>query len=117
MRTIVERIEDLRARPHQVRKQVALTSAGGIAVVIGLIWFGVSLGSGAYAIHGSNFAEATGAEASPNAAPSAPQTSQIAGAAAALDTADAGPAHIVIVDASSSSAAPSTSAEQTTIPF
>lgn len=116
MRTIFDHIERVKGQPHHVRKQVALTSAGGIALVIGLAWFGISLQSGVYAIHGSNFAVSTGAEAAPASA-SAGQTSQLAGAAAALDDSSKGPARIVIVDAASSSAASNTSAEQTTIPF
>lgn len=115
MRTIFDHIERVKGQPHHVRKQVALTSAGGIAVFIALVWFGISLDSGAYAIKGSNFAVSTGAEAAPAAADAA-QTSQLAGAAAALHT-DTGPARIVIVNASSSGAASVTPSEQTTIPF
>jgi hypothetical protein len=115
MRTLFDHIEHVKGQPHHVRKRVALGSAGGIAAVVGILWFGGSLAGGAYAIHGSNFAISTGAESAPSTA-SVSGTSQLAGAAAALDSKDTGPARIVIVD-SSSSAATSTPADQTTIPF
>lgn len=115
MRTIFDHIEHVKGQPHHIRKRVALTAAGGIAAVVGIVWFGASLASGTYAIHGSNFAESTGAE-SQTGSPVVSETSQVAGAAAALNSDTSGPARIVIVDASSTASATPAS-DQTTIPF
>ena len=115
MKTIYEHIEHVKGRPHHIRKRVAFTTALCGALLVGVLWFGVSLASGGYALHGSNFAEATGAESSMGGSP-VTSTSQLAGAAAALNQDSASqPAHIEIVDATSTTT-PS-APEQTVIPF
>lgn len=115
MQKFFDYIEHLKGKPHHVRKQITFAAATGGAALIGLVWFGVSLSSGAYAINGSNFAQATGAEATVTA--SAGNTSQLAGAAAAVDTNKTQAAHIEIIDAATTSTAANTRPEQTVIPF
>ena len=108
-----DHIETLKGKPHHVRKRVAFGIAGGSAALIGILWFGISLSSGAYAIHASDFADATAASASVT---SAPQNPQLAGAAAALDSnQQSAPAHIQIIDDTPSAHASTT--EATIIPF
>ena len=114
MKSLVHHIEHVRKQPHHVRKRVALTLAGAGAALVGVLWLGISLGTGAFAIHGSNFAESTGAE--PSSAGSPSDTSQLAGAAAAVEPANAA-AHIEIIDAATSSALSAPRTVQTVIPF
>lgn len=112
MKSALEHLETLKAKPHHVRKRIAFTTAGLGAAVLGLAFFGVSLASGTYAIKGSNFADVSGA--APQVATTSP-SGELAGAAAALDQSASAPAHIEIVDASSSS--PTATAKPTVIPF
>lgn len=115
MQKFFEYIEHLKGKPHHVRKQITFSVATGGAALIGLLWFGASLSSGAYAIKGSNFAQATGAETTSVA--TADNTSQLAGAAAAVGTNKVEAAHIEIIDAATTSTAANTRPEQTVIPF
>ena len=115
MQKFFDYIEHLKGKPHHVRKQITFSVATGGAALIGLLWFGVSLSSGAYAIKGSNFAQATGAESA--TVTTTDNTSQLAGAAAAVGTNTAQAAHIEIIDAATTSTAASHQSEQTVIPF
>lgn len=116
MKTLFEHIEYVKGQPHHVRKRVALGSALGITVAIGLVWFGGSLAAGSYAIQGSNFAQSTGAEPAANVAATGNNDSQLAGAAAAVESTSTNqPAHIIVEDVATTSTA--TPPEQTVIPF
>lgn len=114
MKTIFDHIERVKKQPHHVRKRVAFGAAYAATGLIAVVWLGTSLSSGAFALHDSNFAAAeAGAGNERVAGNAAPQ--QLAGAAAALrGVAANAPAHIEIVDATSTSSAPR---EQTVIPF
>ncbi len=87
MRTVVEHIEHVRAQPHHVRERVAFAVAGLVTGLVGIIWLGTSLASGAFAIAGDGFAQATGASPLEVAGkPATGDTSSLAGAVAALPT-------------------------------
>ena len=112
MKTLVDFIENLRAKPHHVRKQIAFTAAGAGAALVGIVWVGVSLSLGTYALRGDGAFAAADAQSG-----AAVASTQVAGAAAAVDSgAAASPsAGIEIIDAATSSAA--TTSEPTVIPF
>jgi len=115
MKTIFEHIEYVNGKPHHIRKRVAFSSAVAGTALIAVIWFVGSISAGDFAIQGSNFADSTsqGAVVETTVAENANQN--LAGAAAALEDKKA-PAHIEIVDTSSSTVAEK-KAEQTIIPF
>ncbi|MDO8408136.1 MAG: hypothetical protein Q7S95_02780 [bacterium] len=122
MRTISDHIERVKAQPHHVRERVAFGLAGLVAGLIGVIWLGVSLGSGAFAIAGNGFAQATGAAPfTVNGQSVGNDTSGLAGAAGALSGDAAGanaPAHIdVIQDGTNAAPKGAAPANQTIIPF
>lgn len=109
----VERhIENIKGKPHHVRKQVAFTSAAGIALFIGVVWFAYSAQTGVFAIKGSSFADAT--KGTDQAYINVQEGSNgLAGAAAAVQE-DSGSARINVVDTTSPKPV---QVEQTTIPF
>jgi len=114
MKTIFDHIENARSKPHHVRKRIAFGVSAGATALIALVWLIGSISTGAFAIKGSNFADSTGQ--SQIVTTSAGNTqNNIAGAAAALPSANT-PAHIEIIDSASSTSAKH-AAEQTTIPF
>lgn len=116
MKNVFEHIEHVRAKPHHVRRKVAFSAAAGIAGFIGLIWLSASLGTGAFAIAGSSFSDQTKQSAVVTVGANDPNNS-LAGAAAALPyTQAAVPAHIEIIDTSTSTTV-GKRAEQTTLPF
>lgn len=87
MRNFAEHLDRIREQPHHVRHQIALSTAGAFAGLVGVVWLGASLATGAFALEGTSFAEATGAQvetSSPNDAASGSEN--VAGAAAALET-------------------------------
>lgn len=112
MRRVLEHIEHIKGKPHHVRKRVALVSAAAGTAVIALVWLFASLGTGAFALGNTSFAESTGRE---SATLSGGANPLVAGAGAARESASL-PAHIEIVDVASSTQA-GKKAEQTTIPF
>ena len=122
MKTIFEHIEYVNGKPHHIRKRVALASATAVTTLIAVVWFVGSMSAGDFAIQGSNFADSVGqngndarnANSASNAGSGRP-ASGVAGAAAAIYDTKA-PAHIEIVDTSSSTV-PEKKAEQTIIPF
>lgn len=114
MKNLFEHIEHVKTKPHHIRKQVAFTMAGGVTGIIALVWLSVSLSANAFAIQGSNFADATQQDELLVASSTDASTTGLAGAAAALpDT--SGPARIEIVNVATS--APATHASATVIPF
>ncbi|HQT82556.1 MAG TPA: hypothetical protein PLW99_00145 [Candidatus Paceibacterota bacterium] len=115
MKTFFEHVEHIKGKPHHVRKRVAFAAATGVTAVIALVWLVGSVTSGMFAIQGSNFAESTGQQpVATTTEAGAGGTSGLAGAAAALPAASA-PAHIEIVDATSS--VPAKPVQQNVIPF
>lgn len=117
MKNIKEHLDTLHAKPHHVRKRIAFVSAFSGAALIGLLWFGVSLSAGTYAITGSNFAQSTGAVGESPAVNAGPASgSQVAGAAGAFGSAPQA-AHIQIINTVTPSSHATSSAEQTVIPF
>jgi hypothetical protein len=114
MKSITHHINTVRSQPHHIRKRVAFGSAFVLTALIGLIWVGTSLSSGAFAVHGSSFAQATGSEKSAIAATGS-SNAGLAASAAALGASAAAPVGIQIVDAPKPSVA--TTTEATIIPF
>ena len=113
MKTLVDFIENLRAKPHHVRKQIAFTAAGTGAALVGIVWVGVSLSLGTYALRGDGAFAAADTQSG-----AAVVSAQVAGAAAAVGSGDAAAsptAGIEIIDAATSSA--TTTPEPTVIPF
>jgi len=118
MRTISDHIEHVKTQPHHVRERVAFGLAVLMAGLIGIVWLGVSLASGSFAIAGNGFAQATGAAPfTVNGQPALGDTSGLAGAGAALPPGDAS-AHIDVIQDDMGAAPKGTaSANQTIIPF
>lgn len=110
MKSLSHHIRTVKGKPHHIRKRVAFGAAFVVAGVIGAIWAGASLATGAFAIKGSSFADATSQKPVVATTPTA--------ASLAASPAEAGtnqePAHIEIVDAKPK-VAPAPAA--TSIPF
>lgn len=101
MKTLVQHVEHVRGKPEHIRKQVAFAVAAAATAVVALVWFLSTVTAGVFAIQGSSFAESTSGNT--NVAAVGPSDSSLLGAAsAALGFPQAEPAHIVIVDASTS---------------
>lgn len=115
MKTIFEHIEYVKGKPHHIRNRVALAASIFGAALITLVWFVGSISTGAFAIQGSNFADSSGRPSADIVGRPSADVAGIAGAAAAIPDTNA-PAHIEIVDTSSSTK-PIKKAEQTIIPF
>ncbi|MDO8231651.1 MAG: hypothetical protein Q7T37_00385 [bacterium] len=110
----VERhIENIKGKPHHIRKQVAFTSAAGIALFIGLVWFAYSAQTGVFAIKGSSFADATKSTEGVYANTQTDDSSGLAAAAAAVQD-ESGAARLNVVDTTPPKPV---QLEQTTIPF
>lgn len=114
MKTIFDHIEHVKGKPHHIRKQIAFGVAASGTALIALVWFVSTLAAGTFAIQGNSFAQSTGQE-SIFVASSTGNTGQIAGAAAPLSNTANAPAHIEIVNATTTSQ--NVQAVQTTIPF
>jgi len=114
MKTIFEHIENIKGKPHHIRKRVAFAAAAAGTIVITLVWFVGSISTGGFAIQGSTFADSMGqgAELQNTTGNSG---SGVAGAVAALPDASA-PAHIEIIDTASSTRS-GKQAEWTILPF
>ena len=124
MRTVFDHIDRIKEQPYHVRERVAFMTAGLITGVIGLGWLGISLSSGAFAIQGDGFAQATGeAPFLVDGRPATGDTTGLAGAAAALPSegGDSAPAHVDVVPSGlPAPAAPASGnprGNQTIIPF
>lgn len=115
MKTIFDHIERVQGKPHHIRKRIAFGAAAAGTAVIALVWLVSSIGTGAFALKDTSFAQSTGEEGTLTAA--GDNTGQLAGAGAApvLSGASA-PAYIEIIDAASSTSGQK-KAEQTVIPF
>jgi hypothetical protein len=113
MQRIIRHVEKVREQPHHIRKQVAFGAAGAITGLIALVWVGISLSMGAFAIEGSDFAKSTG-QSTDGLTTSAPGNTNLAGAAAALESEEA--SEIEVVPTSTPTTTKPT-VEPTTIPF
>ena len=109
MKTIPQHIKHIKSQPHHVRKRVAFGAAATGTALIALVWLAGSLGTGAFALKATSFAENAG-----GVTPSDRSAENLAGAGAALPS--VGPARIEIIDTASSTSSLK-KAEQTTIPF
>ncbi len=112
MKTIFEHIAYAKKQPYHVRKRIAFTAAASCSAFIALVWLIGSFSSGAFAIQGNTSSENT-EQASTDV--TSTKDSGMAGAAAALPSANA-QAHIEIIDTAASTSAKHT-VERTTIPF
>ena len=107
---LTRHLDLVREQPEPIKRQIALNAAGALTIVIALIWLGVSLGTGAFALGKTPF----GGVAADTKAPTVSET--VAGAAAALTTNKA--AHIEIVTVGESSSLSDTKTDEPTIlPF
>jgi hypothetical protein len=114
MKTLSHHINTVKAQPHHVRKRVAFAAAFVTAAVIALIWLGASLATGAFAIKGSNFAEANG---TPSIVATTPSGTSLTAAAAEAGNSGSQPAGIQIVDGNGSQPAAAPASQPTSISF
>jgi hypothetical protein len=118
MKNVLEHIEHIKGKPHHIRKQVAFGTAGVFTALIAFIWLVSSIGTGAFALKDTSFAQINGEENVLTV--SGDDTGQLAGVAATLpssrqESISQDSARIQIVDAVSTSSGKKM--EQTTIPF
>lgn len=116
MKSVLHHIEQVRAKPHHIRKGIALFAAMVGTGLIALVWLVGSVSSGVFALQDTSFADQ--AKSTALTVPPTSDAAALAGAAAGAAGAagaDVG-AHIEIVDVASSTH-PSKQAEPTTIPF
>ena len=113
MKSVLHHIEQVRAKPHHIRKGIALFAAMVGTGLIALVWLVGSVSSGVFALQDTSFADQ--AKSTALTVPPTSDAAALAGAAAGAVGADVG-AHIEIVDVASSTH-PSKQAEPTTIPF
>lgn len=116
MKTIFEHIEHIKGKPHHIRKRVAFGAATIGTAVIALAWLAGSLGTGAFALKPSSFADNTEGEMTPIVSESS-DSKGLVGVAAVIQSAPTqAPARIEIVDSAKSELS-TKKAEQTIIPF
>ncbi|MFZ2500660.1 MAG: hypothetical protein WAW90_01580 [Minisyncoccia bacterium] len=115
MKNIFDHIEHVRGKPHHIRKKIAFSAAAFGSALVALVWFAGSLATGAFAIHGSNFAESSGQAPSVVPKSNAISDEGFAGAAAAVRDTNV-PAYIEVVDTAPPAPAKS-QYEQTILPF
>ena len=104
MRSVFEHVDRVRAKPHHIRRRVALGGAGTLTGLIAVVWLGASLATGTFALKGSNFAEMTGA--APGERARAAAAGATAGAAAATESRPDAPAHVEVVPSGAGVPAP-----------
>ncbi|MDO8593335.1 MAG: hypothetical protein Q7R59_00305 [bacterium] len=115
MKTIFEHIEHVKGKPHHIRRRVAFGTATAITAIIALVWLAGSLGTGAFALKTTSFADITGGEGT--LIVSGNDNEQLAGVGAASILPNAPePARIEIIDAVTPESS-AKKAEQTVIPF
>lgn len=117
MRTLGEHLDRVREQPHHVRRRFALGSAGALTALIGVVWLGASLATGAFALKGSNFAEVTGAETAEVAAEGQGAAPGVAAAAAAAPKSERAHVEVVPSDTGMPSKPPPPPPGPTIIPF
>lgn len=114
MKRIIHHVNRVKEQPHHIRKQVAFTVAGSVTGLVALVWLSASLATNSFAIQGTQFADAVGEQPVETVGPNG---SQLAGAAAALESEDSTPRiQIVNVTPAATPAATSTD-DRTIIPF
>lgn len=114
MKTIFDHIEQIKKKPHHVRKRIAYGAATAGTALVAFVWFVGALRTGTFAIQGSSFTESTG-QGSVVATGGTRGSQNLAGAGAAA-TLSSAPAHIEIIDTASSTQG-AKRVEQTVIPF
>ncbi len=116
MKTIFAHIEQVKGKPHHIRKKIAFTVAASCATLVGLVWFISNVSLGVFTIQGSSFAESTGQTGVIATGVGENGSSNLA-AVAAMPSENANTSvHIEIIDAASSTVGQA-GAEQTVIPF
>lgn len=119
MKTVSQHIEQIKSRPHHVRKRVAFGTAAALTAVIALAWLVGSVSSGVFALKPTSFADSAGQENGivvGNENGSTNLAGALAGQAAATLSSPDAPAHIEIVDTTPPKAQ-TKKAEPTVIPF
>ena len=114
MKTIFDHIERVQGKPHHIRKQIAFGAAAALTAVIALVWLVSSLGTGAFALKDTSFAQSTGEEGAFTS--TGDNKEQLAGVGASARSGRGAPAYIEIIDTASSTSGQKKT-EQTTIPF
>ncbi|OGG71707.1 hypothetical protein A3E65_01040 [Candidatus Kaiserbacteria bacterium RIFCSPHIGHO2_12_FULL_56_13] len=116
---LIRHLEFVRQKPEPVRRQIALGVAALLTAVIALVWFGISLATGSFALSSPPFAGAGGDIAESEAGGAETGFANLFGVAAAVVTGgDESPAHIEIVETKTSSTLDDTTAlESTVLPF
>src|SRR6185369_10086181 len=116
MKTVLEHIEHVKGKPRHIRHRVAVGTATFMSAFIALIWLGVNLATGSFAIQGSTFAMSTGEN--DTVATTSVTHAGLAGAASALPSSQeaSAPVHIEIVD-TTPTPAPQKQSDQTILPF
>ncbi|MBU6490750.1 hypothetical protein KGQ25_01090 [Patescibacteria group bacterium] len=121
MKTIFDHLENVKGKPHHVRKRIAFGAATTGTALVALVWLANALSTGAFALKDGSFAENTG-QGFAGTTDFGNGNQNLAGAASALSsagqdsTAASVPAHIRIVDAASSTSSASQQ-DETIIPF
>ena len=116
MRTVFDHIENVKGKPHHVRKRVVYGIATVGTAVVAIIWLGVSLSTNSFALKPSSFADSVEqAQGVVATAPTNPDNVAAAAAAVPAVSAASGPSRIEIVAATSTPVEPKS--EPTTIPF
>jgi len=118
MKTLFAHINEIKQRPYDVRRNIALATAFGLTGFIALLWFVGVVATGTFAIQGSSFADSTKQGSTLVASPSASGSSLLGAASAAFGLSRT-PAHIEIVSSATSSTLSERGrqSEQTVIPF
>ncbi len=115
MKTVFEHIEQVKRKPHHIRKQIAFATAFGGTALVAFVWFASSISSGTFALKVTSFADIAGQGNLQTSGAGGSNAQNIAGVGAALDAKNTS-ARIEIVDTASSTRR-AKKAEQTTIPF
>jgi hypothetical protein len=116
MKTVLDHIEHVKGKPRHVRHRVAVGAATFASALIALVWLGVNLISGSFALsQESSFATNAGQD---DTVTTSATSDGLAGAAAALppSASASAPAHIEIVDTTPAPAHQKQS-DQTILPF
>jgi hypothetical protein len=115
MKTIFEHIENVKSKPHHIRKMVAFSAAAVGTAVVALVWLIGSLSTSAFALKNTSFVQIASDET--DSSPADVNDEQLAGigAASVLEN-KSDPARIEIIDIATTTTS-KRQTEQTTIPF
>jgi hypothetical protein len=121
MSFIARRLDNIREKPHEVRRQVAFLASGVLTGVVAVGWLGLSLYTGAFALKGASVAQMTGEAPAPADAGESAGAPGVAAAAEAVTTSTQAPGLDVVgageADRSSTADPSSPKSGKTIIPF